>query len=178
MLVEHGSIPISFPVTSVLEAQLVEWGFGGIVLHEQVIEHPYVKDYDAVGGPTRWRSQFDLTNWGLLGAFVDGTRIGGAVIAYHTSSVDLLERRSDLAALWDLRVAPAWRRSGVGRALFGATESWSRERQCTQLQIETQNVNVPACHFYLRMGCAVRTIDRLAYRDTPGEVRLLWSKDL
>ena len=180
MLFEHGTISIAFAVESVLEPLLVERGLGGIAFHEQVLAHPYQKDYDAAegDGPARWLSQFDVTNWGLLAAYVDGTRIGGAVIAFDTSSVDLLERRIDLAALWDLRVEPAMRRSGVGRALFSAAEMWSRERGCSQLQIETQNSNVPACRFYLNMGCSLRSIDRLAYRDLPTEIRLLWVKEL
>jgi GNAT superfamily N-acetyltransferase len=151
-LPEHGAIPIAFRVDSVLQALPPEGGMGGTTLHEQIVDHPYVKDYDAIKGegPMRWLGRFDVTNWGLKAAYVDGKRIGGAVIAYDTSNVDLLEHRTDLAVLWDLRVEPMMRRFGVGRSLFSAAEEWARERQCTQLQIETQNINVPACRFYLR----------------------------
>lgn len=179
-LPEHGAISISFQVESVLEVNPLEGGLGGMALDERIVDHPYIKDYDAIKGegPSRWLTEFDLTNWGLLAAYVEGRRIGGAVIAHNTADVDLLERRTDLAALWDLRVEPAMRRSGVGRSLFAAAEDWARERQCTELQIETQNVNVPACRFYLSMNCALRSIDRLAYPDLPDEARLLWIKEL
>jgi GNAT superfamily N-acetyltransferase len=179
-LSEHGAIPIAFHVESVLELLLVERGLGGIALREQIVDHPYVKDYDAIEGegPVRWLRQFDVSNWGLLAAYVDGKRIGGAVVAHDTANVDLLERRSDLAALWDLRVEPAMRRFGVGRALFSAAEVWARERQCAYFQIETQNTNVPACRFYLNMNCGLRSIDRFAYPHLPTESRLLWIKEL
>jgi GNAT superfamily N-acetyltransferase len=179
-LSEHGAIPISFRVESELRARVLEEGWGGITLREQFVEQPYEKDYDAAEGegPERWLTQFDVTNWGLMAAYADGVRIGGAVVAYDTPDVDLLERRTDLAALWDLRVQPAMRRSGVGRVLFSAAEAWARERQCTQLQIETQNINVPACRFYLNMNCSLRSIDRFAYPDLPAEIRLLWIKQL
>lgn len=92
--------------------------------------------------------------------------------------VDLLERRIDLAVLWDIHVEPATRGVGVGRLLFQAAEEWARERHCTRLEVETQNVNVPACRFYLKMGCVLRSIDRFAYPNLPAEVGLLWLKEL
>lgn len=179
-LPEHGAISIAFQVDSVLQALPLEGGMGGITLHEQIVDHPYVKDHDAIkgDGPTRWLTRFDVTNWGLKTAYVDGKRIGGAVIAHDTASVDLLEHRTDLAILWDLRVEPAMRRFGVGRSLFYAAEEWARERRCTQLQIETQNVNVAACRFYMNMNCVLRSIDRFAYPNLPAEIQLLWIKEL
>jgi len=44
--------------------------------------------------------------------------------------------------------------------------------------VETQNVNVPACRFYARMGCVLGGIHRFAYPELPGEARLLWYKAL
>lgn len=102
----------------------------------------------------------------------------GAVIAFNTPGVDMLDGRSDLAVLWDIRVAPEARGKGVGSALFRAVESWAAARGCRQLKIETQNVNVPACRFYQRQGCVVGGIRRLAYPELPDEVQLLWYKEL
>ena len=179
-LAQHGSISIAFEVDRLLEVLTPEGGIGGITLRERIVEHPYAKDYDAIKGegPQRWLTRFDLKNCGLKAAYVDGKRVGGAVIAFDTPGIYLLDDRNDLAELWDLRVEPAMRGLGVGRSLFLAAEQWARERRCTQLQVETQNVNVSACHFYLRMGCELRGIDRFAYPDLPTEVRLLWLKYL
>ncbi|MGQ0849625.1 MAG: GNAT family N-acetyltransferase, partial [Actinomycetota bacterium] len=84
--------------------------------------------YDAVRGegPIRWADQFDLGNWGLLTAH-DGDRfIGGALVAFDTPGVDMLEGRSDLAVLWDIRVHPDARSGGVGAQLFEAAEEWAK----------------------------------------------------
>jgi hypothetical protein len=51
-------------------------------------------------------------------------------------------------------------------------------RECRQLKVETQNINVPACRFYARQGCVLGVIDRFAYPTLPDEVQLLWYKDL
>jgi GNAT superfamily N-acetyltransferase len=114
----------------------------------------------------------------LLAARLEGRRVGGALIAFSTDGVHMLEGRSDLAVLWDLRVSPELRRSGVGSALFAETEAWARARGCRQLKIETQNVNVPACKFYASRGCVLASIHRFAYPDLPEEVQLFWYKEL
>jgi GNAT superfamily N-acetyltransferase len=176
----HGAISIAFQVDRILEVSTPDGGMGGITLREQIVYPPFVKDYDAIKGkgPARWLTRFDTTNWGLIAAYVNGDRIGGAVIAHDAADVDLLENRTDLAVLWDIRVEPAERGVGVGRQLFRAVEAWARARRCTQLEVETQTNNVPACHFYRKMGCSIRSIDRFAYPNLPTEVRLLWMKDL
>ena len=43
-------------------------------------------------------------------------------------------------------------------------------------QIETQNINAAACHFYQKMGCILGAVDRFACPGRPGEVQLLWWK--
>lgn len=174
----QGDIPIAFDVRTVLDVKLVDRGLGGIILDEVDVD-PWVKNYDtAEDGPSQWSSRFDVTNWGLLGAYEDGTRVGGAVIAHDTPKVHMLRGRRDLAILWDLRVAPEARRSGVGRGLFEAAKDWAIERGCTVMEVETQQINVPACHFYERMGCALAGIDRFAYPDLPEETQLIWHLEL
>jgi GNAT superfamily N-acetyltransferase len=66
----------------------------------------------------------------------------------------------------------------VGTALFDAVEDWARARSCEMLKVETQNINVPACRFYARMGCTLGAIHRYAYPDLPGEAQLLWYRTL
>ena len=78
----------------------------------------------------------------------------------------------------DLRVEAASRSTGIGTQLFRAAESWARAHHCRQLKIETQNVNVPACRFYARMGCTLGVIDRFAYAEFPDQIAMLWYKDL
>lgn len=176
----HGEVPIAFLVEHMLDVTLVEEGLGGVVMSERAVEVPWVKDYDAIEGegPTRWATRFDVTNWGLISAHRAGRRVGGAVVAFDTAGVSMLEGRSDLAVLWDIRVHPASRSSGIGSLLFRAVEVWARDRKCGTLKVETQNTNVPACRFYRRMGCELAAIDRFAYANLPGEAQLIWIKEL
>lgn len=90
----------------------------------------------------------------------------------------MLEARPDVAVVWDLRVRPSHRQSGVGSALFRAVEDWCLQRQCRLLKVETQNVNVPASRFYARMGCTLGAIDTRAYPELPDETQLIWLKEL
>lgn len=176
----HGKVPIAFLVERVLDVTLVEEGLGGVVMCERALEVPWLKDYDAIKGegPTRWARHFDVTNWGLISAHEAGRRVGGAVVAFNTTGIGMLEGRVDLAVLWDIRVRPEARWSGTGSLLFRAVEAWARDRRCRTLKVETQNTNVPACRFYRRMGCTLGSVDRFAYADLPEEVQLIWFKEL
>ena len=181
-LAEHGRTSIAFTVDRVLEVALVEKSGASmsLTLTEALVAEPYVKDSDVVDGegPSRWARTFDTSNWGLIGAYRDDTRIGGAVLAFHTPNLWMLGGRGDLAALWDIRVTPEHRGSGVGSALFLAAEVWAAERGAGWLKIETQNVNVAACRFYQKMGCTLGGLNRFAYPELPGETQLLWWKHL
>jgi GNAT superfamily N-acetyltransferase len=179
-LAEHAKIPIAFMVDRILEVTLADGGMGGISFAEAAVAAPYVKDYDAIEGegPARWPDRFDTSNWGLIGARHDGTRAGGAVIAWNTPGLDMLDGRANVAVLWDIRVAPGQRGAGVGSALFRAAEAWASGRGCGWLKIETQNINAVACRFYRKMGCTLGAIDRFAYPELPDEVQLLWWKPL
>ncbi len=174
----HGQISIAFEVRSVLDLTVADGGLGGLVLREREVEAPYVKDYDSTDGnrPSDWGRCFDTANWSLHSAWIDGRRAGGVVVAIRTEGLDMLEGRQDLAVIWDVRVAPDLRGHGVGAALFVAAEAWARAQGCTQLKVETQNVNVAACRFYARQGCTLGGIHRFAYPDLPQEIQLLWYK--
>lgn len=79
-LVDYARVPMSFEVRSILDVQVIDRGLGGFVLSEQQAAIPYVKDYDVFGGaeaPTGWADRWDITNWGILSAFVKGSRVGG-----------------------------------------------------------------------------------------------------
>ena len=174
----YGRVPIAFEVARVFELSVMDGGFGGLRLTERAVDTPYVKDYGTARGegPTRWAKRWDISNWGLLSAFVDDVRIGGCVIAYDTVGVDRLEGRNDVAALWEIRVRPEYRRMGVGSRLFEGAVGWAAQRACRYLKVETQNINAPACRFYAKQGCVLGTINRFAYREYPDEVELIWYK--
>lgn len=176
----YARIPISYKVREIFDVTLCDHGVGGLLLSPRRLENPYVKDYDALPGegPMGWAQRFDVSNWTCLAARLDGRLAGGAVVAFNTPGVWMLEGRVDLAVLWDLRVDPHHRGRGVGAALFAAAEARAAMRGCRRLKVETQNVNVPACRFYARQGCSLGAINRYAYPGLPAEIQLLWYKDL
>ena len=175
-LAEYAGIPIAFEVSE--RCDVVGEADGTVRLEARPVPAPYVKDYDEFNHPNGWAERFDLSNWGFFSAFSGGQRVGRAAVAWKTPALDLLKGRSDLAELWDIRVAPSARRLGVGSALFDAALTWASVRGCRQLEVETQNVNVPACRFYAKRGCVLRAVHRGAYPELPDEIQLLWSKDL
>jgi GNAT superfamily N-acetyltransferase len=179
-LEEHAAISIAFVVDRILEIRLADAGLRGISLTETAVANPYVKDYDAIEDerPTCWPGRFDVSRWALITGRRDGTRVGGAVIALRTPGLRMASGRDDVAVLWDIRVSPAERGTGVGSALFRAAATWAGARGCAWLKIETQNVNVAACRFYQKMGCTLGGIDRFAYPELPAEIQLLWWKAL
>lgn len=177
-LANYASVSIAFDVRQILEVG--KSGSGVFDLTERNLDVPYLKDYDAINGqePGFWAQQLDVTNWGLISAYSSDQRIGGVVIAFDTESIEMLEGRSDLAVLWDIRVRSDFRARGVGSALFHAAELWATERGCRELKVETQNTNVAACRFYERRGCVLRAVEPSAYREFPHEIKLLWYKRL
>lgn len=52
------------------------------------------------------------------------------------------------------------------------------ERDCPQLKVETQNINLAACRFYERQGFLPKSAHTGVYAACPDEIQLLWYKDL
>jgi GNAT superfamily N-acetyltransferase len=182
-LAEYAEVPMVCNVDSMLVVEEIDGGLGGLRLSERPVKIPYTKNYDAYadGGPLDWPQRFDISQWGLWIARDGGQTVGGAAVAWQTPGIELLDGRSDLAVLWDIRVKETNRRQGVGTALLRAATDWAKSRDCSLLKIGTQNVNVAACRFYSKLGCVLGRIDRLAYRqcaDLASEVMLVWHLDL
>lgn len=175
---EYARLPIAFTVDRVLD--VTARADGSFVLSARRLETPYVKDYDAIDGegPSQWTRRFDVSNWTLFTARVEGRLVGGATVAFDTAGLTMLEGRRDLSVLLDIRVAPDARGKGIGSALFETVEAWAKANGCRQLKIETQNINVRACEFYARHGCELRAVRYAAYPELPDEIQLLWYKDL
>ena len=179
-LAEYARISIAFEVHEVFDVFPDGGGDNSFRLASRPVAVPYLKDYDAIHRetPAQWPQRFDMSAWGLFAARLDDQCVGGAAVACNTPGLDMLEGRSDLAVLWDIRVVPGMRSQGVGHMLFEAAAAWALARGCRQLKIETQNINVAACRFYARQGCALRAAHRDAYFRFPGEIQLLWYKGL
>lgn len=180
VLRDYEKISIAFSVETFFRVELIENGLGGVKLIEEKVSNPFIKDYDAIEDNeiSLTGERFDLSNWGILSAFDDGKRIGGAIVAWKTPEVLMLENRKDLACLWDLRVAPGYRGKGIGKLLFDKSIEWARRRNCVLFKVETQNINVPACRFYAHQKCEIGAVNRFAYPESINETQLIWYRKI
>ena len=177
-LSDYASIPIAFSTSTVLEVEWIANGLDGVRMVEAPLDQPLTKDFDDDEPVAGWHSLGDISHWGSFAAFVDGQRVGGAVVAHKTPGVHMLEGRDDLAVLWDLRVHPSARRSGVGTRLLNCAIQFARASGFTFLKVESQNTNPAACRFYAKSGFELGGVRRGLYAEYPDEVQLLWYLDL
>ena len=175
-LAGYSDVSIAFRVSRVL---VPAPELGPLAFRESWAESARWKDYDAEPGchPTSWPEQFDTSSWRVISAWRGSERVGGIALIQGASGIDMLEGREDLALIWDLRVSPELRGEGIGSALIRAAEHWAKSRACTELKVETQNINVEACGFYERSGFELRAVDPTAY---PGldEIQMLWYRKI
>lgn len=172
-LSDYAKVSIAFTVASRYVAVPVGTADGGWELSEEAVDPPWIKDYDGGEPPTRWL-RWDTSNWQLISAFSGDERVGGAIVVHDSPELNFLEGRDDLAALWDLRVSPAWRRQGVGSMLFEHVVRYAKSVGCVELKIETQDINVNACDFYAKHGCTLSAVIPDAYPGWLDEVEFNW----
>jgi len=172
------AIPCAFAVERIFD--VVQSTERGLDLVERKAEAPFIKDYDGIAGnrPAEWADEFDLSNWGLLMALESALPVGSALIAFDTPGLDMLEARRDLAVIWDLRVRPEKRGQGIGARLIRGAESWALARDCREIRVETQNINIAACRCYARAGFHLLQANAGFYPDHPDEIQLIWTKAL
>lgn len=120
-----------------------------------------------------------MDNWGFFIIYDGDKPVAGAITAYDTPDINMLNGRDDMTVLWDIRIHPDYRGQSLGRQLIEYIKRWAVKRDCVVLKIETQNINVNACRFYHAMGAKLDGIQRHAY---PGEesheIMFLWYIDL
>ena len=176
-LVGYAAVPISFGVREVM--RVIAEPAGGFRLEAAPVVSPWTKDYDALDdGPRAWPERFDVSRWAFFAARIGGERVGAAAVIHGAPDIDMLRGRDDVALLWDIRVVPTARGRGVGGAILNAVEAWARTRGAHSLEVETQDINAPACRFYARHGFELFAVDPDAYPGLPNETQLLWQKPL
>ncbi|NOR44049.1 MAG: GNAT family N-acetyltransferase [Candidatus Delongbacteria bacterium] len=172
-LEEYHKVPIRFSSDTIYPEELFAGKAEDINLIETPVP-PFTKDYDEHELPYKWVEKWDISNWCILKTEIDGKYIAGAVIAYNTNGVNMLEGRDDIAVLWDIRVSPEYRGKGIGEKLFKEAIKFTEEKNCEFLKIETQNINVNACKFYKKMGCYLGKYSINEYKDFSDEIMMLW----
>jgi ribosomal protein S18 acetylase RimI-like enzyme len=180
-ITEYEKIPIRFKVRSKINITRFGSGLNGIDFKEEKVNPSYIKDYDLNEKPEAWLKIFNVKNWRLFISRENNQYVGGAIVVYKTPELHMLDGRTDLSIIWDIRVHPDYRRCGFGTRLFAETVKWSRQKGCRQLKIETQNINVPACKFYVNQGCHLGEINFHKYfnsKSSADEIMLVWYLDL
>ena len=176
----YDKIPMLVHVESKFLIEKLDRGLGGFLIKETPVP-AYTKDYSIYEVASEYEQQFDISNWAFFMAFEGDRPIGAATVASRTANVYMLNGRDDLAALWDIRVADAYKRQGVGQKLIDMAVAWARSQGLKQMLIECQNINVPACRFYHKQGAVLGKIDEYAYYNDPDirdEIMLIWYLDL
>lgn len=173
---EYGNIPFYYKTNKKYELKKINNGLGGITI--ELIDVPeYFRDFGSrVEG---WKEKFDLSNWKFFGAYNEcGKMIAGCTLATRTNNCNMLEKRDDLAVLWDIRVADSYKHNGIGQHLFDMAKKYAKENGFKQLKVECQNTNPTAVNFYHKQGMKLCVINEYAYPEYPNETQLLWYLDL
>lgn len=178
---QYDQVPMTFEVKSYYRIDKHDRGLGGFTIVETPVDKPYIKDFNMHGECADNWTMFDLTNWAFFMAFDMDKPIGAAAVTSRTKEIYMLDRRNDLAVLWDIRVSEKYKGQGVGQKLFDMVVTWARNCGLVQLKIECQNNNVAACKFYHKQGAVLCKIDEYAYYNEPAyrhEAMFIWYLDL
>lgn len=128
---------------------------------------------------SRWKELFDLKNWKFFVAYnEDNKMIAGCTLATNTNDCHMLEERSDLAVLWDIRVRDEYKHQGIGQELFNMAKEYAKSNGFRELKVECQNTNPAAVNFYRKQGMVLRSVNENAYPDYPNETQLILYLDL
>lgn len=91
-------------------------------------------------------------NWRILVAEADGELIGLMIGTVGDALPVFAPAKQGFVS--DAVVAPAARRSGVGRALFEALKAWFREKGASHLELNVAHHNPVSQAFWRAVGCA------------------------
>lgn len=171
----YSKLSIAFHVESEYRLKKIDKGLSGLLL-EEVSVTPYHKNYDCEDdNPSLLMDQFDLSNWTVISAYDGEKRVGGALLAFNTKEINMLEGREDLTVLWDIRIDEEYRNRGIGHQLLNTCKKKAKELNCNRIKIETQNNNVEACKFYVNQGAELTSFKEHCYKDFPDEIQFIWS---
>ncbi|MFS0838857.1 GNAT family N-acetyltransferase [Paenibacillus sp. 1P03SA] len=89
----------------------------------------------------------------------------------------LMKNWNAYAYVEDIKVAPAYRKFGIGRKLIDEAKDWAKSGGMPGIMLETQNNNVRACKFYESCGFVLGGFDSCLYKGLDKqsqEVALYW----
>lgn len=179
-LEEYDKIPMQFEVKTEFRLQRLEQGLGGFLFEETPVVS-YIKDFRKYECAAEYGKHFDISGWRFYAAFDAEKPIGAITVAGRASDLDMLPEQCNACVLWDIRVEDAYKHMGIGQRLLDAGIAGARADGYTQMVIECQNNNVPACRFYKKQGAQLIKVDTCAYLSDPEiahEIQLVWLLDI
>jgi len=121
-------------------------------IEEELFDVPYEKTYpNDTFDPMTY---IDNPNEAAFLAMLDGKCVG---------SLRVGKRWNNNAFIDDLAIDREHRGQGVGTMLMDAAVAWGKEQGPHGISLETQDLNLYACRFYLKYGFKLGGIDRLVY---------------
>jgi len=136
------------------------------------LETPFVKTFER---PRTLLGYYrGVLRQGLSYGAYDGARLVGLAVA------DRQDWNGALLLL-EFHVAPSHRRQGIGRRLMDAVAAEATREYMRVISAETQNTNVPAIHFYRKVGFTLDAIDLSLYGNDDlarGEVAVFMKRRL
>ncbi len=176
----YDKVSMNVNVHSEYKVKRINNGLGGLALEEVSVE-PYIKDLSIYERATEYEKRFDITNWRFYMAFDGNIPVGAMTVVGKTDRLNMLYGREDACVLWDIRVADAYKHSGIGQKLLDMGILNAKSDGYKQMIIECQNNNVPACKFYQKQGALLSKIDMYAYYLVPelrNEIQFIWYLDI
>jgi GNAT superfamily N-acetyltransferase len=114
----------------------------------------------AFGSTYAAESQFTDAQWIKRAANLSGKKGAGFLAMEDAVPCGIIgalfdEQQPEKAQIVSMWVAPAWRRTGLGRLLIDAIRSWARSRGVHRLNLMVTSCNQGAVEFYRRCGFAM-----------------------
>ncbi len=131
---------------------------------EEKFAKPYVKKYDDEDIDVSYIEEEDKV---VFFYYAENDCVGRSKLRSNWNGYALIE---------DIAVAKDYRKNGVGTALLHKAIEWAKENHLCGLMLETQDINVSACHFYAKNNFVIGAVDTMLYSNfsTANEIAVFW----
>jgi GNAT superfamily N-acetyltransferase len=183
MLPQYSEIPIAFRVETRLKISPIKKGQEGFkFIKEYVAPFTKWKKEKSTSRPTTWPNKFNVENWGIFLAYDNDIPVGGIAIGLDApGGLTSPFESKNMAVVWDIRVHPHYRKTGIATLLFNNGKKWAKEKGYHHLKLETSSANYPIFNFCIKQGCELVGFHLYGYKMTPNESdesMLIWYYNL
>ncbi|MFD1677086.1 GNAT family N-acetyltransferase [Alicyclobacillus fodiniaquatilis] len=131
---------------------------------EEIFSEPYLKQYEY--------EEIDVSYT---------NEKGKAVFLYYGDNecigqIRLRSNWNGYALIEEIGVRSDWRKQGIGTELLKKAIEWAKQKNFAGIMLETQDVNVSACHFYAKNNFVIGAVDNMLYSNfsTANEIAIFW----